>query len=145
MAGVEDDATLERMRAAAEDFMSDIPSFQEAGDFASLARGLGVHQRVAETACAVLDALTTMCSAKNRAEMAKQAVANIVSHQTCACAALRGVDGEGGGEEARERACGREGAGCIVACNTNEKVRGALLHAAQISHNLILTARRRLW
>jgi hypothetical protein len=110
MAGVEDEATLERMRAAAEDFMNDISSFQEAGDSASLARGLGVHQRSAETACAVLDALTTMCSAKTRAEMAKQAVANIVSHQTCACAAFRGAGAEGGREEARERARGREGA-----------------------------------
>ena len=75
----EDEAALERMRAAAEDFSSDIPSFQEAGDFASLARGLGAHQRVAETACAALDALTALCSATTRAEVAKLAVANVVS------------------------------------------------------------------
>ena len=99
MAGFADEATLERMRAAAEDFMSDIPSFQEAGDFASLARGLGVHQRVAETACAVMDALTTMCSAKNRAEMAKQAAANIVSHRRALAPHPEGLAGREGGRK----------------------------------------------
>lgn len=73
----------ESMRAA-EDFVQDVPSFESASDFASLASGLSKHMRNTEAACAALQALTAICRKENRGEIGRQTINCIVRFQlTC--------------------------------------------------------------